>query len=141
VLGDYSGAVVAWEELLTSTSDADDALFADVERVRFLDGSFSEMEDTYQRFLEKAPGHEAASFGLARFLRRKGQIGSALDVCQRALGARPDSEALRVLHLALLLQSDRAGEAEAVLNDWIAASHGPSPRSSPELSEEEAELS
>ncbi|HMB68217.1 MAG TPA: tetratricopeptide repeat protein [bacterium] len=111
-LGDYAGAVEAW--------DGDAEMFADLERVRFLDGSFSEMEDTYSRFLEKSPGHEGAAFGLARFLRRKGQTDSALDVCRRALSQHPESTDLRVLLLSLLLQSGRTGEAEAALNDWIS---------------------
>lgn len=117
-LGDYAGAVEAWE--------GDESMFADLERVRFLDGSFSEMEDTYSRFLEKYPGHEGASFGLARFLRRKGQTDSALEVCRSALSEHPESTDLRVLLLLLLLQSGRTGEAEAALNDWITERMGES---------------
>jgi tetratricopeptide (TPR) repeat protein len=115
-LGDYAGAVEAW--------DGDDTMFADLERVRFLDGSFSEMEDTYSRFLEKAPGHEGAAFGLSRFLRRKGQADAALEVCRSALSQHPESVDLRVLLLSLLLQAGRTGEAEAALNDWISQRMG-----------------
>jgi tetratricopeptide (TPR) repeat protein len=115
-LGDYAGAVEAW--------DGDETMFADLERVRFLDGSFSEMEDMYSRFLEKTPGHEGASFGLARFLRRKGQADAALDVCRSALSQHPESVDLRVLQLSLLLQTGRNGEAEAALNDWMSERMG-----------------
>jgi len=115
-LGDYAGAVEAW--------DGDETMFADLERVRFLDGSFSEMEDTYSRFLEKTPGDEAASFGLARFLRRKGQADAALEACRSALSLHPDSVDLRVLQLVLLLQAGRNGEAEAALNDWMSERMG-----------------
>lgn len=115
-LGDYAGAVEAW--------DGDEAMFADLERVRFLDGSFSEMEDTYSRFLEKNPGHEGATFGLARFLRRKGQMDAALEACRSGLGLHPESIDLRVLQLTLLLQAGRHGEAEASLNDWISERMG-----------------
>lgn len=123
-LGDYSGAVEAWQSLLDEQADADAALFADLERVRFLDGSFSEMEDTYNRFLERSPGHEAASFALARFLRRKGQPDAALSVCSGSLRTHPDSVPLRVLWLSLLLQSQRSAEAEAELNEWISEATG-----------------
>jgi lipopolysaccharide biosynthesis regulator YciM len=128
-LGDYSGAIESWEALLAGSRVVDDTLFADLERVRFLDGSFSDMEQTYSKFLEKAPGHEAACFGLARFLRRKGQLDAALDVTKTGLREHPGSSTLRTLQLVLLLQAGRAGEAESVLSDRLAEKLGePSPK-------------
>ncbi|MGQ0721606.1 MAG: tetratricopeptide repeat protein [Candidatus Eiseniibacteriota bacterium] len=118
-LGDYAGAIAAWEELLDEEKDPDASLFADLERVRFLDGSFSEMEDTYNRFLDRVAGHEAASFGLARFLQRKGQVDAALEACRRGLRDNADSPALRTLCLALLLRAGRFGEAESIVNEWL----------------------
>ncbi|NNE43543.1 MAG: tetratricopeptide repeat protein [Gemmatimonadetes bacterium] len=127
-MGDYPGAIESWEAILGATRIVDETLFADLERVRFLDGSFSDMEASYQDFLEKSPGHEAASFGLARFLRRKGQIDDALGVTQAGLGQHPGSPALRTLQLVLLLQAGRTAEAETVLNDRLAQELGEAPR-------------
>jgi lipopolysaccharide biosynthesis regulator YciM len=123
-LGDYAGAIEAWEELLAEGPEAAWDVFRDLERVHFLNGTFSNMEATYNRFLDRAPGHEEATFGLARFLRRKGQIDDALDACRRGLDTHPGSRNLRVLHLALLLQSGRAAETEAILNDWLTGDLG-----------------
>ena len=78
------------------------------------------MESTYRGFLDKVPGHEDASFGLARFLRRKGQVDAATDVCRAALDQHPESESLRVLFLLLLVQSGRSAEADSRLNDWVS---------------------
>jgi len=118
--GDYSGAIESWEAILREGDGDVDAVFDNLERVRFLDGSFSDMEGTYRRFLERIPNHPAATFGLARFLRRKGHLEEALDVCRSGLHADPQSETLRQLLLALLLQTNRVAEAEAVLNEWMA---------------------
>jgi hypothetical protein len=78
------------------------------------------MEDTYTRFLGRVAGHEAAAFGLARFLQRKGQIDAALEACRRGLRANADSPTLRTLCLALLLRAGRVGEAESVVNEWLS---------------------
>jgi lipopolysaccharide biosynthesis regulator YciM len=125
--GDYAEAIEAWEGLLADGPEEGEDLFHDLERVRFLHGSFSDMQSTYHRFLDGNPGHEVATFGLARFLRRKGQLDDALDVCRRGLGANEGSLHLRVLHLALLLQSGRSAEAEAALNEWLTGLGDESP--------------
>lgn len=118
--GDYAEAIDAWEGVLAAHPDQAAPLFLALERVHFLNGTFGGMETTYQRFLERVPGHEDASFGLARFLRRKGQIEAAMSACRRGLEANPRSAALRVLLLGLLLQAGRSGEAETLLNGWTA---------------------
>lgn len=118
--GDYVGAVKAWEEILESHPGQVIMLFRSLERVHFLNGTYGDIESTYTRFLERVPGHEDASFGLARFLRRKGQIEAALDTCRSALDQHPKSESLRVLFLGLLVQSGRSQEAENHLNEWVS---------------------
>lgn len=118
--GDYAEAIDAWEGILAAHPDRAGVLFLALERVHFLNGTFGGMETTYQRFLERVPGHEDASFGLARFLRRKGQIEAAMSACRRGLESHPKSVALRVLLLQLLLQAGRSGEAEGLLNAWTA---------------------
>ncbi|MCA9752476.1 MAG: tetratricopeptide repeat protein [bacterium] len=129
--GDYTGAIRAWEEILERHPKKIVYLFRSLERVHFLNGTYGDMESTYTSFLEKVPGHEDASFGLARFLRRKGQTDTAIDVCRSALDQHPESESLRVLFLTLLVHSGRAGEAENRLNDWISGILGEeTPRSS-----------
>ena len=129
--GEYSESINAWEGVLASHPDRATHLFVALERVHFLNGTFSGMETTYQRFLERVPGHEDASFGLARFLRRKGQIDAALRACRRGLEAHPRSEPLRILLLGLLLQSGRSGEAEGLLNEWTAEVLGEEARPTP----------
>ena len=118
--GDYAEAIDAWEGVLAAHPDRSGPLFLALERVHFLNGTFGGMETTYQRFLERVPGHEDASFGLARFLRRKGQVEAAMTACRRGLESNPRSASLRVLLLGLLLQAGRSGEAEGLLNDWVA---------------------
>jgi len=117
--GDYAEAIDAWEGVLAAHPDGATKLFLALERVHFLNGTFGGMETTYLRFLERVPGHADASFGLARFLRRKGQLDAALSACRRGLESNPRSEPLRVLLLSLLLQAGRSGEAETLLNDWV----------------------
>jgi lipopolysaccharide biosynthesis regulator YciM len=117
--GDYPAALHAWEDILTRHPEQVVRLFRSLERVHFLNGTYGDMESTYHRFLEAVPGHEDASFGLARFLLRKGQLEAALKVCRTSLDHHPYSEPLRVLRLLLLLQIGRAGEAERLLNEWI----------------------
>lgn len=136
--GDHDGALAAWNEILDRHPEQVVHLFRSLERVHFLQGTYGNMESTYQRFLEKVPGHEDASFGLARFLRRKGQLESALNVCRTALAHHSESETLQVLRLALLLQLGRRGEAETQLNEWISKLLGEeSPGSVREEQEEE----
>jgi lipopolysaccharide biosynthesis regulator YciM len=118
--GDYIGAIRAWEEILDRHPHSVVLLFRSLERVHFLQGTYGEMESTYREFLDKVPGHEDASFGLARFLRRKGQLDGATDVCRAALDQHPDSEPLRVLFLLLLVQSGRSAEADSRLNEWVS---------------------
>jgi lipopolysaccharide assembly protein B len=138
--GDHAGALAAWEEILDKHPQEVVHLFRSLERVRFLHGTYGDMESTYQRFLEKVPGHEDASFGLARFLRRKGQLDAALETCRTALAHHPDSETLRVLRLALLLQLGRRGEAEALLNEWISKLLGEEASGSVREEREEEEI-
>jgi lipopolysaccharide biosynthesis regulator YciM len=129
--GDYAEAIDAWEGVLATHPERAAHLFLALERVHFLNGTFGGMETAYQRFLERSPGHADASFGLARFLRRKGQVDAALRSCRRGLDANPRSEALRVMMLGLLLQAGRSGEAEGLLNDWTAELLGPDAQPSP----------
>ena len=70
----------------------------------------------------------SASFGLARFLRRKGQLDRALDAVRDGLAVHPESRKLRGLQLVMLLQSGRHGEAEAILNDYLSEEMGEVPR-------------
>ena len=56
----------------------------------------------------------------AKLFEEETGISVAIDVCSRGLASHPDSEPLKTLHLVLLLQSGRAGEAESILNDWIS---------------------
>ncbi|MBZ0267650.1 tetratricopeptide repeat protein, partial [bacterium] len=114
--GEHAAALAAWNEILEKHPEKVVHLFRSLERVHFLHGTYGDMESTYHRFLERVPGHEDASFGLARFLRRKGQLDAALDTCRSALAHHPESETLRVLRLALLLQIGRRAEAETLLN-------------------------
>ncbi len=125
--GDYPATIEDWSAILRDTPEDTASLLAELERVHFLNGTYSEMETIYSRLLERTSGHEEASFGLARFLRRKGRIDEALDICRRALDTRPESESLRVLRLALLLDAERTAEAETVLNQWIGALLGHEP--------------
>jgi tetratricopeptide (TPR) repeat protein len=118
-LGNYPEAIEAWEALLQSHPEEAAPVFRNLERVHFLDGSFSRMEQTYKRFLQSFPEHAGACFGLARFLRRKGQLDESLEICRRGLEARPDSLELQALSVALLLQSGRAAEAESQVDAWI----------------------
>lgn len=118
--GDYAGAIRAWESLLREDPEEAPLLFRNLERASFLDGSFSRMEHTYGSFLQRFPDHPGASFGLAHFLRRKGQLDEALDVCRRALETHPDAAELRALALALLLQSGRVAQAESAVDEWIS---------------------
>jgi lipopolysaccharide biosynthesis regulator YciM len=118
--GEYGAAIEEWNALLRSRPRDADAVFRNLERVHFLHGTFSDMEATYHEYLDAVPAHEDAAFGLSRFLRRKGQVDDALDVCRRALDAHPRSPKLRVLCLALLLQSGRHAQAQAQVNDWIS---------------------
>lgn len=122
----YELAVKAWEGLLEGPVPDDRDLFRHLERAHFLNGSFSRMEQTYGAFLQRFPDHAGASFGLARFLRRKGQWDEALDVCRRGLDAHPEAAELRALYLALLLQSGRTAEAEAAIDRWITQVTGES---------------
>jgi len=136
--GDYEGALAGWNDILDRHPQQVVHLFRSLERVHFLHGTYGDMESTYQRFLEKVPGHEDASFGLARFLRRKGQLEAALETCRTSLAHHPESETLRVLRLALLLQLGRRGEAETLLNEWISHLLGDEPaRAGRETPEEE----
>ena len=125
--GDYAAAIAAWREVLSRRPKAVADLFRNLERVRFLDGSFSEMEPEYEGYHDDTPGQEEASFGLARFLRRKGSLDRGLDVVRRGLDENPHSVPLRVLHLALLLEVGRSGEAQSVLNDWLSETLGDGP--------------
>ncbi len=118
--GNYGDAIETWGSLLRDRPDEAALVFHALERVHFLDGSFSRMEQTYESFLRKFPDHPDASFGLARFLRRKGQLDDALDVCRRGLDAHPESRELRALTLVLLLQSGRSAEAEGEIDAWIS---------------------
>ncbi|GJM45104.1 MAG: hypothetical protein DHS20C21_19460 [Gemmatimonadota bacterium] len=118
--GDYAAALTTWESILTDHPEKVVMLFRSLERVHFLNGSYGDMESTYQRFLEKVPGHEDASFGLARFLLRKGQLEAALETCRTALEHHPESIPLRVLRSLLTLQIGRTPDAERLLNDWIS---------------------
>ncbi len=118
--GDYAGAIEAWNGILRDRPEEVVTLFRSLERVHFLAGSYSQIESTYTRFLERIPNHEDAAFGLARFLRRKGHLDEAMTVCRSALDEHSDSRPLRTLHLALLLEAGRAGEAESMLNDRIS---------------------
>jgi lipopolysaccharide biosynthesis regulator YciM len=118
--GDYPAAIQSWERILETHPEKVVLLFRSLERVHFLNGTYSDMESTYTRFLDRVPGHEDASFGLARFLRRKGQVDAALDVTRTALDGHPSSLPLRVLFLQLLVHSGQASEAESRLNHWIS---------------------
>lgn len=129
--GDYPAALRTWEEILASHPEKVVLLFRSLERVHFLNGTYGDMESTYQRFLERMPSHEDASFGLARFLLRKGQLKAALDACRAGLDQSPDSQSLRILRLQLLLQIGNTPDAETMLNDWISEllGEGPDPSS------------
>ncbi|MFN8176422.1 MAG: tetratricopeptide repeat protein [bacterium] len=129
--GEYTEAIDAWEGVLAAHPEKATHLFTALERVHFLNGTFSGMESTYQRFLERVPGHEDASFGLSRFLRRKGQLDAALRTCRRGLEAHPKSDALRILLLGLVLQAGRTGEAESLLNEWTVELLGEEARPAP----------
>ncbi len=118
--GDFAGAIEAWNGILRDHPEKVVDLFRSLERVHFLAGSYSQIESTYTRFLERIPAHEDASFGLARFLRRKGHLDEAMNVCRGALDEHPNSRPLRNLYLVLLLEAGRAGEAESMLNDRIS---------------------
>ena len=131
--GNYAAAIEEWTSLLRDQPEDPEPVFRDLERVHFLNGSFSDMEGAYGRFLESTPGHPGASLGLARFLRRKGQLDEALGVCRRGLDAHPEDEKLRTMSLALLLQTGRSGEAEAILNEWLAESPGESAEGHPHV--------
>lgn len=125
--GNYAEAIRFWERLLDAEPAGAEEVFRSLERAHFLAGTFSHMETTYERFLNEHPEHEAASFGLASFLRRKGQLDDAYEVCRSALGANAESAPLRVLSLALLLQAGRIGEAESQVDDWVARHIGEEP--------------
>jgi lipopolysaccharide biosynthesis regulator YciM len=130
-LGNYPEAIEAWESLLLSHPEEAAPVFRNLERVHFLDGSFSRMEQTYKRFLQTFPDHAGACFGLARFLRRKGQLDESLEICRRGLEARPDSLELQALSVALLLQSGRGAEAESQVDSWITRLVGDGPSRTP----------
>jgi lipopolysaccharide biosynthesis regulator YciM len=118
--GNYAEAIRFWERLLDAEPQEAEEVFRSLERAHFLAGTFSQMELTYERFLSENPEHEAASFGLASFLRRKGQFDEAYEICRSALETNSESVPLRVLSLALLLQAGRIGEAESQADDWVA---------------------
>ncbi len=129
--GEYGAAIESWNLLLKSRPREADTVFRSLERVHFLHGTFSDMEGTYHEYLDAVPSDEHAAFGLSRFLRRKGQVEEALDICRRAVDSHPDSRKLRVLCLALLLQTGRQAEAETLLNDWISNTMGEHPAEPP----------
>ncbi|MDP6462071.1 MAG: hypothetical protein QF904_04660 [Gemmatimonadota bacterium] len=119
--GKLGAAIESWEGALAADPVGASDLFPHLERVRFLDGSFGEMERSYRRVLEACPGHEAGSFGLALFLRRKGELDGALAEVHRGRDEHPESDRLADLEVGLLLQMDRVGEAGELLDERIAS--------------------
>jgi lipopolysaccharide biosynthesis regulator YciM len=81
-----------------------------LENLYFNLGRFGELELLYRQINEKRPDDLHAAQALARFLRKKGEIEGALDVCRSALEKHPEDLWLRRFMIRTLLEMNRIHE-------------------------------
>jgi len=81
-----------------------------LENLYFALGRFGELEILYHQIVEKRPEELHAAQALARFLRKKGEIQGALDVCRTIVERHPDDIWARRFMIRTLLEIGRMNE-------------------------------
>lgn len=81
-----------------------------LENLYFNLGRFGDLETLYRQIVDKEPDDLHAAQSLARFLRKKGEIEGALDVCRRILERHPDDIWSRRFMIRTLFEAGRVHE-------------------------------
>jgi len=96
--------------LLDANSEQAYLAYDMLENLYFNLGRFGELELLYRQIIEKNPDDLHAAQALARFLRKKGEIENALDVCRRVLERHPDDIWSRRFMIRALLETGRTSD-------------------------------
>ena len=80
-----------------------------LENLYFALGRFGELEILYRQIIEKRPEELQAAQALARFLRKKGEIEGALEVCRQIVERHPEDIWARRFMIRTLLETGRTG--------------------------------
>ncbi len=100
-------AVKELKKLLEENSEKGYLAYKDLENLYFNLGRFGELEALYRDLISKQPENLEAAKSLARFLKKKGEIDAAIQVCTDTLERHPDDLWSRRFMMRALVETDR----------------------------------
>lgn len=109
--GREEDAVKELKSLLSANPDQGYLAYDLLENLYFNLGRFGDLESLYRDILEKRSDDLHAIQALARFLRKKGELESALQVCREGLERHPDDLWIRRFMIRTLMDNNRVQEA------------------------------
>lgn len=112
-------AVNVWAKFLKANPAEAYLAFQPMESVLFDLGRFGEMEAQYRKVLEQHPDNVHALVALAKFLHKKGQSKSALDVLKDGLERNPDSLWIRRNMILIYAQLKDTDHVLALAHDIL----------------------
>jgi lipopolysaccharide assembly protein B len=98
------------KNLLDANPDQGYLAYDMLENLYFNLGKFGDLEKLYRQINDKRPNDLHAAQALARFLRKKGEIDGALDICREALEKHPEDLWCRRFMARTLVECHRNDE-------------------------------
>lgn len=113
--GREEDAVRELKNLLEANPDQGYLGYDLLENVYFNLGRFGDLEVLYRQIRDRRPNDLHNVQALARFLRKKGEVPEALQVCREALERHPDDLWTRRFMIRTMLETNRTAELEPIL--------------------------
>ncbi|MBC8204324.1 tetratricopeptide repeat protein [bacterium] len=104
-------AIAIWKQFFQILPDLAYLAMDDFEKTAFDLNRFQELEEIYRGILYKDPKNTRAVVALARFLDRKGETDTAIEICQEGLEKSPESLWIRRNLFRFLTSQGRFEEA------------------------------
>ena len=116
---DLVKAIENWEQFALLSSGESYRVYNKIESALFDLGRFSEVENFYQRIIEKDPGNLEALTKLANVLEEKGEVQNALNMIDGALAQNNESIHGRLMKLKLSLHQVTPSELGNQIDEMI----------------------
>jgi lipopolysaccharide biosynthesis regulator YciM len=114
--GRLDEAIDSWKQLLTSVPSKAYLAFDRLEKTFFEQGQFNEVARIYRDLLERDPNNTRALLALAKIREKKGDLGEAIEFCERALAVDPNMAPVRQLLVKLYCQQGEHNKIVKILD-------------------------
>lgn len=117
--GRLEDAVRAWRQIIEVSPKKSEIVFGRLKKALFDLGQFGEIEDLYNKVLERDRENLAALTGLATLAEKKGESLQAVEMYNQILEAKPDYRPALAGLLKLYREEKRFGEAAQVIDRTV----------------------